>query len=171
MATAVLGQMADALNRQLAETSALTITASSLERAFSVVLVDGPAGVLNSSPGRMAPIATAAALADHGRPTVTSLALSATTMVSPAVRIPGTSRTGAAVVFVDDTDRFVEQVFAAATLRPLFAHEVDCRASHRPLRFYTNDDWLPGRLLGRPGYPVMLDFTPIAEDEFQRKKH
>ena len=88
--------------------------------AFDVVVVDGPAGVTDDSPGRMAPIATAAALVEHG--------------------------TG--VVFVDDTDRFVEQVQHPWCLLKL----VRCRGFGvvLPRRHFKLSAWAAGRLRSLP---------------------
>ena len=63
--------------------------------------------------------------------------------------------------------RFVEQVFGAATLRPLFRHELDLMHVFRPLRLCTNDAALAVLLPGRATPPVMLDLAPLAQDPVQ----
>ena len=111
-----------------------------LPQSFDVVVVDGPCGGNDLCPGRMAPLAAAAALAS--------------------------AETG--VVFVDDYDRLVERVWANAVLRPSFAHEVlvqDTVLEH--LKYFTSDGLLECVLPKAGAPPAAVEDSKGLENHFR----
>ena len=109
-------------------------------RSFDVVVVDGPCGCNDLCPGRMAPLAAAAALA-----------------------APETC-----VVFVDDYDRLVERVWANTLLRPAFAREVlvqDTVLEH--LKYFTSDALLECVLPKAGAPPAAVEDSKGLENHFR----